>query len=1286
MKKIKKRAAFSVRLKRFIKRTWVFFATVVVVFAISLTVFRALTPWAAQYKETLETHLSAVLGTSVSIKEMKTSWYWFEPVLKLDGVKISEKDSAVLDVKELLVGIDLMRSFWNWRIQPGVLFIEDAELNFRERDAHWQLDGVALNADLKATPQTEYTTVLDWLLAHQKIVMKRIGVKLHWDDGRTTAIKPLSVVASNRDGHYRVKGYASLVGESPSVVSLLADMNMSSGFSSNVRGQVYLSVEHVNFSEWHTLFSRLGFEVTQGLGELQLWLDIHNARIRSAQSVVRLRDILWKRPNDKVTRKVDRFGANMAWEETPGGWKWTADHVRFRANKTTWPENALTINYQADNEKYRVFVKTLLLAPTAKLLEGADQVVPMLDLKPRGQLNHSQFGFEAGKLNYILSRFSHLSWDEKGNIPAVKHLSGALSWEPKEGHLELDGENVTVKMKDKPPLEADLLNASIIWKALSHGWRVNLDRGIFQHEHGLFSARGTLDDVTADSPGTFQGDMSFATHEATFWWPYLPEKALKPKLKAWLLNDVTRIEQLSGRVQLRGALKAFPFDEQPGDFLITGSMRGVDLRFNPEWPLVQDIAGTLRLDKRLLTADITEADFQGVPMDEAHLKVEGLGLNHEVLSVRGEVVAPLEEMQAYIKDSPLHKKLFKLDALSFKKSARVDLGIDFPFYPGPDTLKVAGLIHFKNNDLFLKEVSQTLGLHQLSGKLKFSEHGILDSRLSARLFDETMALNVRSNHGDVPHLAIDIDGHLSALGLREALFLPVLSFVRGRTQIQGSLKLTDDMNDLDHIHLNSTLQGLAIDLPEPFGKRHAPRIPLAIDTSFNLARGIQLKVNYDKRLSTDLWFTGKPGALTLARGEVLLGEGKAVLRDKPGASIQGNFKWFDWAPWAAALNKLQLNHAAKSQDYLQGFRVVSLNFDEVDGFKQHYKNLHLYAQRLPDNVWSIAMKEDVVSADLKYAPRQNALSGYLSLWHLDLPDASVKADERAPQNTWKPRQIPNLNLKVGALQVGDVNAGKLSLKGTHVSDSVWHLDSGKLKSEAYEFTVKGDWQTAPKPETKVDAHLQIRDLEKALAHWQFSPAVEAHEGDIQFVGDWEGAPHDFSVKGVMGKTQILFKEGRIPNLSPETEKKMALGKLLSILSLQTIPRRLKLDFSDLSKPGYSFDKFDGNFVLAHGIMETEDSAIDGPVARVTMKGSLNLDKQLYDLSLHITPHITASLPVVATIAGGPVAGIATWAASKLINQGMEKISGYTYDVSGPWHEPVVQQVHIYKKQAGNTNP
>jgi uncharacterized protein YhdP len=765
--KAKANSIIPMWLKRWTKRAWVLLVTLMVFFAISLTVFRALTPWAAQYKGALETRLSSVLGTSVSIGSMKTSWYWFEPVLKLDGVKISQQDYPVLDVNELLVGIDLVRSFWHWRIQPGVLFIEDASLNFREDNTRWQLDGVALNADLKAVPQAEYETVLGWFLAHQKIVMKRVALTLHWKDGRVTSIKPLNLEASNRDGHYRVKGLASLVADKTSEFSLLADLNMPTGFSSNVRGQVYVSVEQIRFSEWHTFFSSLGFEVTEGLGEGQLWLDIRNTRLVSMQSALRVRDVAWQTVQDKTPRKIDRLSANMAWEATSEGWKWTADHVRFKANKVTWPENAFTVMHERDNAQYTVFVKTLLLEPTRVLLQGGPAALqPLFDLKPRGQLNHSQIGFQNGRLNYVLSRFSALSWEATHKIPAVTHLSGALAWEPKEGHLELDGESVMLHIKDKPPLQADLLSASLTWKQLSHGWRVHLDRGILKNEQGLFSARGRLDDFSSDSYGHLDGSISFATHDATFWWPYLPEKGLKPKFKQWLEHDVTRIDQLSGRVHLAGPLADYPFDKKPGEFLVTASVDGADLRFNPTWPLIKDISGTFRLDKRWLTGEITGADFQGVPMQKAHFEVRDLGLNHEVLSVKGEAEAPLENMQQYIQHSPLHTKLAKLDALILKQPARLDLAIEFPFYPGEDKLKVTGLVDFQSNDLFLKDVPRTFGLHELTGALKFTEKGVADSHLNAHLFEEPVALWVRSHHGDAPYLGIDLTGHLSILGLR----------------------------------------------------------------------------------------------------------------------------------------------------------------------------------------------------------------------------------------------------------------------------------------------------------------------------------------------------------------------------------------------------------------------------------------------------------------------------------------------------------------------------------------
>ncbi len=1279
---MRKKRAFPTWLKRYTKRLWVTFAVLVVFFAVALSIFRALTPWAAQHKDALEARLSSVLGTTVAIRDMKTSWYWFQPVLKLDGVVVSEQGSSVLEVKELLVGVDLMRSLWHWRLQPGVLFVEDARLHFREKNRHWHLDGLVTKSGVNVMPATEYTSLLDWLLAHQKIVMKRVGVTLNWEDGRLTRMKPLNLEALNHDAHYRVKGHASLEGSEPSTLSLLADLDMSRGFSSDVQGHMYVSAERVALSEWRSFFNRFGYYISDGHGEVQLWFVIQNTQPVAIQSSLRMRDVTWKHGFQGKTRRVDRFSANMAWEKTDGGWQGAADHVRLKANKVTWPENAMQVNYTSESDTYRVFVKTMLLEPMRKFIEDDTAVLkPLLALKPKGQLNNTQFGFQAGQLNYLLSRFSHLSWEQSDMIPGVEKLSGAVAWEPEEGRLELDGEDVILHVKDKPRLQFDLVNAAFMWKHLSHGWRVTLDRSICKHEHGVISARGMLDGVSEHAKGSLQGNIAFALQDVTFWWPYLPEKYMKPKLLNWLKNDVTHIEQASGHVELEGERKDFPFDTAPGTFLITGALSGVDLRFNPAWSLIHDIDANLRLDKRTLSADITQADFQGIPMNDASIIVRNLGQNKEMLSVVGHVLAPCDEILSYIKSSPLHERLSKLDALLIKQPAKLTLALDFPFYAGEDKLTLQGKVEFQKNSLFLRDISSRYGLEEMAGDLKFDEHGVLESRLSARLFDEPVSLWIRSNHGADPHLSIDLNGHLSTTGLMsQKLSFPMLPLIKGRMPLMSRITITDEPNDLDRVHVASSLKGLEIDLPKPFGKKRAEEIPFTLDAYFNLERGLRLQLDYKERLSTDLWYEGWPKSpLHLARGEVMLGDGHAVLRDKPGASIRGEFQSFEWAAWQDVLDKMTLT--TQSQDGLKGFQTIGLTFGTAEMFGQHYQHMNLHAQRLPDSKWSLAMKEDEVSAELKYDVPMHALSGYVSKWTMPRPEITHEGEETlATKPLWNVNRLPNLKLKLAALYVGDVNAGELLLKGSRLEEDAFRFDVSELKSDTYTLTFSGDWQTSPKNETRLDARLVIHELDKMLEHWHVSPVVEAHEGDIQLNGVWDGAPNDFSLKGITGKMHMTFKDGRITHLSPETEKKLGLGKLLSILSLQTIPRRLKLDFSDLAKPGYSFDKFEGNFVLAHGIMETEDSMIDGPVAHATMKGSLNLDKQLYDLSLHISPHITASLPVVATIAGGPIAGVATWVASKLINQGMEKISGYTYDVSGPWHEPVVQQVHIYKKQ------
>ena len=154
----------------------------------------------------------------------------------------------------------------------------------------------------------------------------------------------------------------------------------------------------------------------------------------------------------------------------------------------------------------------------------------------------------------------------------------------------------------------------------------------------------------------------------------------------------------------------------------------------------------------------------------------------------------------------------------------------------------------------------------------------------------------------------------------------------------------------------------------------------------------------------------------------------------------------------------------------------------------------------------------------------------------------------------------------------------------------------------------------------------------------------------------------------------MLMQGRTVALSRETESRLGLGKLFSLFSLQTIPRRLKLDFSDLSNEGFSFDKCEGDFLLDHGVLRIKNATMDGPVAHATSYGEINLLQQWYALTVHVFPHVTSSLPVVAAIAGGPVVGVAAFMASKILTSSMQKVTETAYRVTGPWKDPVIEPI------------
>ena len=144
---------------------------------------------------------------------------------------------------------------------------------------------------------------------------------------------------------------------------------------------------------------------------------------------------------------------------------------------------------------------------------------------------------------------------------------------------------------------------------------------------------------------------------------------------------------------------------------------------------------------------------------------------------------------------------------------------------------------------------------------------------------------------------------------------------------------------------------------------------------------------------------------------------------------------------------------------------------------------------------------------------------------------------------------------------------------------------------------------------------------------------------------------------------------------------MDMGRMLSLFSLQTIPRRLSLDFSDLFEQGYSFDFMRGDFSMKQGSAYTQKPAVfEGPGAYITASGRIGLLAQDYDLNLSVAPHVTESLPIVAgALTLNPFVGAAAWVVNKVVlSREVARVATYNYKVTGPWNAPVWRSVQGHK--------
>ncbi len=129
-----------------------------------------------------------------------------------------------------------------------------------------------------------------------------------------------------------------------------------------------------------------------------------------------------------------------------------------------------------------------------------------------------------------------------------------------------------------------------------------------------------------------------------------------------------------------------------------------------------------------------------------------------------------------------------------------------------------------------------------------------------------------------------------------------------------------------------------------------------------------------------------------------------------------------------------------------------------------------------------------------------------------------------------------------------------------------------------------------------------------------------------------------------------------------------------MLSLQSLPRRLSLDFRDLFEKGFAFDNASGNVAIERGVARTNNLRLRGASAAVLMEGSADVPQETQDLRVIVVPQLDAGTAALAYAAINPAIGLGAFVAQYFLRKPLMQASTREFHVVGSWADPKVERV------------
>ncbi len=1209
-------------------------------------------PHIAEHRDTLEKLMSRALGQRVTIEAVSGAWQQARPEFRLQGVRIRDAQDRVALV------LPSLEAEFSWR---SLLFLE---LRFhrielaglalavrRDRAGRFDIGGIPVN------PADPGGGLSNWLLRQGRVHVA--AATLTWLDELRAApplvLTEVDLLLENGRVEHRLSGRAMPPVSLARPVLVDADLEArDTGDSATWNGNVAVEVAGVAFAGLQPWLNLPGQPET-GWGALRATLGIRAGALKSAGAGVDLRSVALPLSAARPPLRLSQVRGRVLWQRDAQGQRLDLQNLRVALpGKPVSAPFDLGLSWQGDTHELRARAFSLAVWQSVLPSLPLDDAlrVRLAQLDPRGRIELLRLGWRGAHPtldNFTLeARVNGLGIVAQANQPGVAHLTGHLQGDARGGRFSVDARQFALdlpRVMREPSLRFDEFKATGGWQKTPRGHRIKVDDVRFANADLAGGLRGHYDWV----PGTrgaidLEGRLTRADGRAV--WRYLPWKVGQHTVD-WARQAVVAAQSDNVRFTLSGDLARFPFEQGAGEFRVEVAVRDGILRYAPGWPVIEDVNASLVFAGKTMEVVSQRARIYDVALAPVRAVIPDLIHHEEILQVAGVAQGSARDFIRFANFSPVGNRLRGFtDALDATGTLKLAMNILVPLRHSHDTT-LAGRLSFQGGALYPENLPQ---LDQVRGDIEFTHDSLAAQRMSAQFLGGSLHLDAQTRAGQVQLL---LQGRATAAGLAPWVGAAVGARLSGQTDWRGQI---DFEPGGERVRVESDLVGLASTLPAPLAKPVSQPLPL-LASAQPLGSSTLHEVRLGRTLGA-LW-RSEAGA-RFDRGEIRFGGG-AVMPAEPGLRLAGNALGLDISGWLGLLPN-------SGDDKGISVSSIDLGFEAFDLMGRRFQDVRVRG-RARNGLLRTQISAQGVAGTLTYRPagaQAARLSGQFKQLVIPAPMPGVPG-ARAPALVLQAEDFPVLDLSVEDFRLENQSFGSLEVVA-HGAAQGLAIETLQLTHPDSVFRMNGLWRDTGVGETRADLKLSVFDAGKFLARFGYPDTIKRGKAEIAGNATWEGSPADFAFGTLAGQLEFNAEGGQFLKVEPGA------GKLLGVLSLQSLPRRLNFDFRDIFNSGYAFDDINATLRIARGVVYSDDFRMRGPAAKVNMSGLADLRQESVQLRVKVIPRLSESVAVAGALLGGPIAGVGALAAQKLLRDPVEEVISQEYMVTGSWLSPDVKRL------------